>query len=288
MFLTIFTPTYNRAATLPRLYQSLCQQTCTDFEWVVVDDGSTDETVLLLTQWTEENKINIRHHTQPNAGKMAAHNRGASMATGDMFVCVDSDDYLVDDAVEILRNSWLAHSPACIGMLAFKILSDGTPVTTMKDQQITDSPLKAAYDKHGLSGDAMLIFKSRVLKKFSFPTFPGEKFVPESYLYDLLDQEGSLFLVREGLYVCQYLSDGYTASIARVLFSNPQGYFAYITQRLRLDNTVKSRFLDSIRFVGMAIAHRKPLRESPRPLWAYLAWLPGYLFYARRYKEFTR
>ena len=136
------------------------------------------------------------------------------------------------------------------------------------------------------TGDAALVFRSSVLKEHAFPAFPGEKFVPENYLYDQLDQEGPLRILREGLYICQYRPDGYTARIAHTLYSNPQGYFAYITQRLRLDDAAVSRFLDSVRYVAMAIAHRWPLRASPRPLWAYAALLPGYLLYLRRYRRF--
>lgn len=288
MFLTIFTPTYNRASTLPRLYASLCRQTCQDFEWIVVDDGSTDDTPQLLAAWQAEGKLSLRVHRQANAGKMAAHNRGAALAEGDMFVCVDSDDYLADHAVETLMDAWHTLPPECIGMLALKIQADGTPVTTLADKAVTGSTLKGAYDRHGLSGDAVLILQSSVLKKYTFPSFPGEKFVPENYLYDRLDREGPLRILREGLYICQYLSDGYTAHIAHTLYSNPQGYFAYITQRLQLDDTIASRFLDSIRYVAMAIAHHKPLRESPRPLWAYAALLPGYLFYLHRYRRFCK
>ncbi len=286
MFLTIFTPTYNRADTLPQLYASLCRQTCRDFEWVVVDDGSTDDTPQLLAAWQAEGKLPLRIHRQANAGKMAAHNQGAALAEGDMFICVDSDDCLADRAVEALLAEYKSLPSECVGMLVFKVQADDMPVTILADKAVTRSTLKAAYERHGLSGDAALVFRSSVLKEHAFPAFPGEKFVPENYLYDQLDQEGPLRILREGLYICQYHPDGYTARIAHTLYSNPQGYFAYITQRLRLDDAAVSRFLDSVRYVAMAIAHRWPLRASPRPLWAYAALLPGYLLYLRRYRRF--
>lgn len=288
MLLTIFTPTYNRSSTLPRLYASLCRQTCQDFEWVIVDDGSTDNTHSLVASWQSEERIPIRYEYQHNAGKMAAHNLGAELAAAALFVCVDSDDYLADHAVEQLLRVWQQPHNDCIGMLAFKVRTDGTPVTTLTDETLSAATLKAAYDHHGLSGDTMLVYACNVLKKHSFPIVHGEKFIPEGYLYDQLDQEGQLLILRDGLYICEYLEDGYTANMAWVLYSNPQGYFTYINQRLQLDSSAKSRLLDSIRYVGMAIAHKRPLRKSARPLWAYAALLPGYLLYIKRYKRFTR
>lgn len=288
MFLTIFTPAYNRAATLPRLYDSLCRQTCRDFEWIVVDDGSTDNTPALLVSWKAEGIIPLRFHHQRNAGKMAAHNRGVEMAAGDMFVCVDSDDFLTENAVEALLHAWQQPHEGCIGVLAFQVDTAGHPITSMTDHTVEITTLKDAYSHHGLSGDTMLIFNRSILNRHSFPVFEGETFVPENYLYDQLDQEGPLFLLRKGLYICEYRSDGYSANIARILYDNPRGYLAYIRQRLILDNSPRSKFTDAIRFVGMSLAHRLPLRGSPRPFWVLTALLPGLLLYLIRYRKFEK
>ena len=104
--ITIFTPTYNRAHRLPVLYQSLCKQTSREFEWVVVDDGSTDDTKSLINGWIKEGKINIRYFWQENAGKAQAHNLGVEMAEKNLFTCVDSDDLLVTNAVERISKVW--------------------------------------------------------------------------------------------------------------------------------------------------------------------------------------
>ena len=137
--LTIFTPTYNRAYTLPRLYKSLCQQTAQDFEWLVVDDGSTDETQMLFNTWLEEGKIPIRYITKENGGKPSAYNIAAKEAKGELFLCVDSDDYLVDNAVEKVLNNWETtdeykeyDGKPVIGQLYFKGYQNNTPPATVR------------------------------------------------------------------------------------------------------------------------------------------------------------
>ena len=105
--ITVFTPTYNRAYILPRLYKSLLRQTNKQFEWIIVDDGSTDNTEEKVNNWIKENKIKIKYYKQENQGKMIAHNKGVEKSEGELFVCVDSDDYLTDNAIEIITKKWL-------------------------------------------------------------------------------------------------------------------------------------------------------------------------------------
>ena len=117
MLLTVCTPTYNRAHTLPRLYESLVRQTSQDFEWLVVDDGSTDNTRELVDGWVAEGRIRIRYVYKENGGKPSAHNLGVRMAAGELFFCVDSDDYLTDNAVEVIRNNSEKLTYKNVGML---------------------------------------------------------------------------------------------------------------------------------------------------------------------------
>lgn len=288
MFLTIFTPSYNRENTLPRLYFSLLSQSDKDFCWLIVDDGSTDKTEQLVASWMKENKIAIRYYKQKNQGKSAAHNRGVELAESELFACVDSDDYLEDCTVSELKKTWNEVCERSVGILAFK-RSKSEIVTKIKcAEKVVYTTLKDAYDYLGLSGDTMLIFRTSIIKKYSFPQFEGEKFVPEAYLYDLIDQEGKLYLFPRPLYVCEYLPDGYTNNMAKLLVDNANGYLAYINQRLKFDKTIKSRFFDSIRYIAMAIANRNSniIRESVYPIIAFVAYPLGKLFYWKRYRKF--
>lgn len=218
--LTIFTPTYNRAYILPKLYNSLCRQTSKEFEWIVVDDGSTDNTENLIMNWINENRIKIRYIKQKNSGKPIAHNRGVSETKGDLFVCVDSDDYLIDTAVEEVVNigKKIKDTPL-VGILTFRGYPNGKPLTILKNNKVKRSTLRDAYKKYGLHGDTMLIYKTDVIKKFHFVVADGEKFIPETYLYNQMDDVGKMYIYRKALYMCKYLQDGLTANVAKNLYS---------------------------------------------------------------------
>lgn len=290
MFLTIFTPTYNRKETLKRLYNSLCNQTEKDFEWLIVDDGSLDDTECLVKEWINAGVIKINYYYQKNAGKAAAHNKGVELSQGKLFVCVDSDDELTKTAVTEIKEVYKSFNDSDIGIIAYKYnTKNNNSVTFIKDVNIKHSTLGDLYNKYGMTGDTMLVYKSSVIKKYSFPQYAGEKFMPEAYLYDLLDQEGTLYVLRRKLYGCEYLDNGYTANIARLLYSNPQGYFAYINQRLSFDRQFKHRLLNSMRYDAMAIAHKRKnyISDAVYPCIAILALPLGYLFYLKKYKEFT-
>ena len=288
MLLTVCTPTYNRAHTLPRLYESLMRQTSQDFEWLVVDDGSVDSTRELVDGWIAESRIRVRYVYKENGGKPSAHNLGVRMAAGELFFCVDSDDYLTDNAVELILSAWEKSEENSVGIIAYKVLTDGKCVTDIADKAVTAFTLKDGYDKHGLVGDTALVFKTEVIGKFEFPSFEGEKFIPEGYLYDKIDGCGELTVLRENVYVCEYLGDGYTANMKRILYKNPNGYFAYIENRLRIDRGIKHKFLDSVRYMAMAIAHKKPrkIRDAVYPLIALAAYVPGRMLYMRDYKRY--
>lgn len=284
--ITIFTPTYNRAHTLGRLYDSLTRQTNQDFVWLIVDDGSTDETEAMVRFWQNEGKLGIVYYQEPNQGKSAAHNKGVELASTELFFCVDSDDYLVDDAVAAVLDAWEGGDKDCIGILAYKAYMDGTLVTKIKKNHLAKATLRAFYD-NGMTGDTALIYKTSVLKMHRFPQFADEKFVTEKYLYDQLDQDGLLLLLDKAIYVCEYLPDGYTFNSGSLFFNNPNGYFAYLEQRLHYDKTFKEKFLDSMRYVALGIARRREglVKNAVYPTVAALAYPAGWLLYCMRYRK---
>lgn len=286
MLVTIFTPSYNRAHTLLRLYQSLLRQTSKEFCWLIVDDGSVDHTEKLVQTWISESLIPIEYFKQENQGKSMAHNKGVELTKTELFVCVDSDDYLSDDAIEEIARCWKNAGEDDVGILAFKT-SEGNPVTKIENGgDGKRTTLKNAYDHLGLVGDTMLVFRTTTIQKHCFPHFEGEKFVPEGYLYDQIDQDGQLILLERPLYICEYLDDGYTSNMAKLLKNNPCGYLAFIKQRLQIDKTVKEKFLDSIRYVAMAKVYKaRVIRDAVYPSYALLAYPAGLLFYYRRYKN---
>jgi len=291
MKITIFTPTYIRGYRLPILYNSLKRQTSKDFIWLIIDDGSTDNTYLLVQEWIQKNEIKIEYFRQENQGKSQAHNKGVEFTKTELFTCVDSDDYLDDYTVEELIKIWKKkENDGIIGILAFKGQHNGKSLTTIKNRNIKSTTLKAAYSNLGLKGDTMLIYNTEILSKYSFPKFKNEKFVPEAYLYDLLDKDGKLLLLRKTLYYCEYLEDGYTKNIAKLLVDNPNGYITFVNQRLLDDSKFIDKLKNTIRYTAMCMASEKNkyVREAVYPLITILTWPLGYLFYKKRYKSITK
>lgn len=287
MSISIFTPTYNRAYILPQLYTSLQKQTCKDFIWIVIDDGSSDKTEEVVESWRKQNLIKIIYYKQENQGKPMAHNMGVQLATTELCVCVDSDDYLTDNAVEEILNTWDKISDqGPIGIIAFCAYPDGKALTTMK-KDIQYSTLGKAVSKYGLKGDTMVIHRRDIVSKHVFPQFEGEKFVPEAYLGDLVDREGEFYFLKKPLRICTYLEDGYTNNLAKLLARNPKGYIAYINQRLRFDKEWKAKALNTIRYIGIyrASGQKGIIRNSVYPLITRIMYPFGILFYYYRYHK---
>ena len=242
MFLSVITPTYNRAYTLERLYRSLTEQTDPDFEWIVVDDGSTDDTEDLICKFQKDDQIVIRYVRQENGGKQRAHNRGVREAAGEMIVCVDSDDALSPDAVETAKKLWRsADQQKHIGILAKRgDFEKKEPICGDWPDWLQECTMIKLQEKYGFSGDTVLFFKTSLLKEHYFAEFAGEKFVPEDSLYADLDACGAMLLSKKVLYYCEYLPDGLTAKYQSLLRKNPMGTaYCYYRRALRSEGLIK-------------------------------------------------
>lgn len=288
-FLTIFTPTYNRAHTLGQLYASLCQQTCKEFMWLIVDDGSTDETETLVASWISEGKIRIMYHKQANGGKQRAHNTGVALCQTEAFQCVDSDDYLIDQATEYIHETWktIHGNESVSGIIALKGYDDHTPMGKALPKGIRYSPLTELYWKHGFTGETSLIYRTTVLRKFPYEVAEGEKFIAESYAYLQIDQEFTMVLLDKIINICGYLEDGYTKSIHKVIYHNPKSYMKLKKLSMDLAPDAKLRFADAIRLLSAYfILHRRE-RNFPWNLYTTAAYLPGYVLYLYRFSRYV-
>lgn len=220
--LTIFTPTYNRINELERLYASLISQTDFRFEWLIVDDGSTDDTENMVISWLDTSPFPIRYIKQPNSGKHVAHNLGAAEASGEYFICVDSDDWLEPNAVETILHDITALDTE-EGLLYPKLFAAQTALDTWFPDGADKIELADMRMKYGLVIETAIVFNTDVLRRHPFPVVHGERFIPEgSAYYDFVAPE--LFCVHnEPFYRCEYLEEGLTKNIWKNWLGSPVG-----------------------------------------------------------------
>lgn len=233
--ITIFTPTYNRAYILHQLYDSLCRQTTKDFEWLIVDDGSTDETEQMIHYWILENRIVIRYYKTANGGKNRAINKGVTLSNGELFFIVDSDDYLTDNAVKLILDYWatIKDKSHYSGVCGRKMHSNGELLGgNIKSYDVIDSDNITFHYILGINADIAEIFRTDLLREHPFPVAVGEKFVPEALIWNKLTNLYPMRYFNIGIYVCEYLPDGYTCNLKRNLKQNPKGFGLYYKSML--------------------------------------------------------
>lgn len=235
--ITVFTPTYNRAYTLTRLYRSLVSQKNQDFEWIIIDDGSVDKTRQLVETFQKENKIDIRYVYRKNGGKQRAINCGVRLARGELFFIVDSDDYLLPDALEQIRSAWheVTEKERYAGLCFRRILAPAMTVLggPFPEKKFDSDFLEFAYIYH-INADEAELFQTAVLKKFPFPEIEGENFIPEALVWFRMAAAGfRLRCIDEGIYVCEYLPDGLTRNFSSNLKRNYQGFALFYREMLR-------------------------------------------------------
>lgn len=230
MFLTIFTPTYNRAHTLGRLYESLTRQTDFDFEWIVVDDGSTDKTEALVADFSHrDNKFSITYCKQPNGGKHRAINRGVKLAKGDWFFIVDSDDYLTDDAVETIKPymNEVFRMPDFAGVVFNRIYHNRETIGTSCDYEILDSDFLSYRVRLKYWGDKADIIKTSILQNYPFPDYPNEKFCTEGLVWYRMAKKYKARFINKGIYLCEYLPNGLTDTYNKIMEDSPKYSMIY-------------------------------------------------------------
>lgn len=236
--ITVFTPTYNRGYIIDNLYQSLRRQTYKNFEWLVVDDGSTDNTSVLFELWIkDETLFPIRYYHVDNGGKHRAINKGTDIAKGEFFFIVDSDDYLTDSALEKVVE-WFdtlkCSSSKFAGVAGNRGYNNNDIIgDTFDDYYIDATSLERK--KNNILGDKAEIFYTSILKRFRFPEFSGENFVTESIVWDKIAADGyRIRWFNEIIYICDYLDDGLTKAGKKIFIDNPKGYAFLINEQIKL------------------------------------------------------
>lgn len=224
--ITIFTPTYNRALLLKRLYASLLQQTDSDFEWLVVDDGSIDNTAELMKEIiSKNNRFIIRYIRQENGGKHRAINQGVRLASGSWFLILDSDDWLADDAVAIIkgRTKEIENDRRFCGIAGLRVTPDRITVGTECDYTILDSDFFEYRYKYRIKGDRAEVVRTDIMKEYPFPEFDGERFLGEAIVWNSVSRKYITRFTDDKFYICEYQPGGLTDTFNKMMENNPLG-----------------------------------------------------------------
>lgn len=267
--ITVFTPTYNRKQLIERLYQSLLQQTKKNFEWLVVDDGSTDNTEKFFSDLlTKQQPFPINYIKQENGGKHRAINNGVKKALGELFFIVDSDDYLTENAIDTI-NQWattLDNSHKWAGFAGLR----GQSKSQILSQQNSSSNFIDAKNserrKYHLLGDKAEIYFTDILKKYPFPEIPDENFISEEIVWNAIARDNYyLRWFNEIIYIGNYLEGGLTKDNLKDQ-NNPQGRLLWAKGQLE---TFPNSWRDRILAIGTyrhAVCKTESLRQTAEKL----------------------
>lgn len=280
--LTVFTPTYNRAYVLKQCYDSLCRQTCKDFVWLIVDDGSSDNTKEIVDEWmANDNGFEIRYVYKENGGMHTGHNKAYELIDTELNVCIDSDDYMPDDAVELIVDFWNENRDSSYsGIIALDVYKNGQVIG--KELPDKKSTTLSGYYQNGGQGDKKLIYRTEVINKYpAYPEFEGEKFVPLDYKYLLADQDYELLIMNKPVCVVEYMEDGSSKNMLRQYYRNPRGFAFMRKVHMIYDKGFVRRFKTCVHYVSSSFisGNRYFLKESPKKGMTVLAVPFGIVLY---------
>lgn len=289
--LTVFTPTFNRAYCLGQLYESLLRQENKDFLWLIIDDGSSDGTDALVRSWQQAGQIEIRYHYKENGGMHTAHNAAYELLDTELNMCIDSDDYLTDDAIQKILNFWKQNKAPGVGAIyaldATKdgnILGDKYP-DDLKSFQGWGSKI-VVYNGgkiHKVRGDKKCIAVTEYLKRYPpIPVFEGEKFYSLYWKQHFLERDYTILILNEPVCVVEYLPDGASMNKFRQYFTNARGFQHMRLYLMKNSPTFKLRFIEAMHYVSSSIILKdwKFLSKSTNKFMTLLAIPMGIAWFA--------
>ena len=263
--LTVFTPAYNRAHTIGRTYESLCRQTCNNFEWLVIDDGSSDNTRQLVEGWIAENKIPIRYIYQENQGMHGAHNTAYKNIDTELNTCIDSDDWMPDDAVEKIISFWKKFgSDRVAGIIGLDATADGQILGDRFPDSLKEITLRGFHEDLKGSGDKKLVYRTDVIR--NTPEYP-------------------LLASNEVLVIVDYQDDGSSRGMWRQYWKNPKGFAFLRKYDMMQTHLWKRKLEDNIHYVSHSVRSRNFnfVQESPMRFLTCLSIIPGLMLFLINY-----
>ena len=282
--LTVFTPTYNRAHTLERLYRSLCVQTCQDFDWLVVDDGSTDETATLIQRFIDEGRIPIQYIHKENGGLYTGYNTAYANIETELNVCIDSDDTMPADAVEKILSFWKTRGSNCYcGLLGLDVDMDtGLPIGGRFPEGLTECFFPELYSRNIHRGDTTQVMRTDLMKEVAPQVgFPGEKNFNPVYMLLQVTDKYPILVINECFCKVQYQpGDSMSRNICRQYLDSPNSFAKLRQLEMSLKhNTRRNRSRCAVHYVAESLLANKgrELFLTPYKLLVAAAFLPGVL-----------
>lgn len=261
--ITIFTPTYNRANTISRTFESLQAQFDKDFEWIVVDDGSVDNTIKLLHELKEKADFPMRIFCQKNSGKHVAINLGVQLAKGDIFFIVDSDDWLTENATAIIKRliKSLPPNDKYAGISGVRITPKGDLIGTSFHSAYIDCTA-FEREKYNINGDKAEAYYTAVLRKYPFPVFEGENFLTESVVWYRIAHSGyKIRWTNEAFYICDYQVNGLSATTGKCS-KNFKGFQLTTKEMIEYNELpCKERFKQLLAYAAISCKEKKNIKE---------------------------
>ena len=256
--LTVFTPTYNRAYCLDRCYKSLLRQTSSDFQWLIIDDGSTDNTKEIVDIWKAEGKIPIQYIYKENGGMHTGYNVAYNSIFTELAMCVDSDDYLTDDAVEKILKIWKEKkNEKTAGIMGLDIDNTGKIIGT----ELPNIEYMKVYDfyyRYKGKGYKKQVYRPELMRKFVSPEFSGERLFPTCYKYYQVDLDYDMIVLNEPLCVVEYMPDGFTSNILKSYKNNLNSYIFYRRFILEYPNaTLTHKFRFAVHYVAECLLNHE-------------------------------
>ena len=283
--LTVFTPTYNRADLLTRCYESMKRQTNQDFIWMIIDDGSTDNTQALATAWkNEHHDFEIQYYFKENGGLHTAYNEAIAHIETELSVCIDSDDFMPDNAVEKIINFWKLHgSEQYAGIVGLDYFLDNTVIGDLLPSQKSINLIDLLIGKYPIiNGDRTNVVRTELYKKYApMKCFPGEKNFNPHYMHLQISQERDFLVLNENLRYVEYQPTGMSNSILNQYMNSPNSFIE--TRKLYLSfakASFKFKLRHSIHLVSSCILAKKcfsAISESPCKTITFIAYPFGIL-----------
>lgn len=251
--ISIFTPTYNRGNLLNRLYQSLCKQKYKDFEWIIVDDGSTDNTasvVELIQSKHQGDDFPIFYYIKENGGKHTAINVGVNFAQGELFFIADSDDFLPENSLQIVYERWsmIKHDDSFLGICGVDADLKGNVIGSGLPKEYIDCHAWEISTIYNVTGDLKEVFRTEVLRQYPFPEIKGEKFCPEVLVWFRMARKYKMRFFNRIIYIADYQNTGITSAITRQRMNSPISSMLTYSELVHYPIPVKDKLRNAINY----------------------------------------